>query len=114
MAILAPLCRAERKRMQKLIQKTNDKHFARRLMAMLMLHQGLPVTQVQHITGAARSSIGRWLGWYTQCGIDGLKSEKSGRTGCPKGSKNVLSPRVTTASTTWQERYIPKQEKCFM
>ncbi|MGI2901515.1 IS630 family transposase, partial [Shewanella algae] len=39
MAILAPLCRAERKRMQKLIQKTNDKHFARRLMAMLMLHQ---------------------------------------------------------------------------
>ncbi|MCE9785535.1 IS630 family transposase, partial [Shewanella algae] len=79
MAILAPLCRAERKRMQKLIQKTNDKHFARRLMAMLMLHQGLPVTQVQHITGAARSSIGRWLGWYTQCGIDGLKSEKPGR-----------------------------------
>ncbi len=64
--------------MQKLIQKTNDKHFARRLMAMLMLHQGLPVTQVQHITGAARSSIGRWLGWYTQCGIDGLKSEKPG------------------------------------
>ncbi|MGB2517523.1 IS630 family transposase, partial [Shewanella algae] len=49
MTILAPLCRAERKRMQKLIQKTNDKHFARRLMAMLMLHQGLPVTQVQHI-----------------------------------------------------------------
>ncbi|MBO2595805.1 IS630 family transposase, partial [Shewanella algae] len=45
MAILAPLCRAERKRMQKLIQKTNDKHFARRLIAMLMLHQGLPVTQ---------------------------------------------------------------------
>ncbi len=65
MAILAPLCRAERKRMQKLIQKTNDKYFARRLIAMLMLHQGLPVTQVQHITGAARSSIGRWLGWYT-------------------------------------------------
>ncbi|CAH2871570.1 IS630 family transposase ISSen5 [Salmonella enterica subsp. enterica serovar Kentucky] len=79
MAILAPLCRAERKRMQKLIQKTNDKHFARRLIAMLMLHQGLSVTQVQHITGAARSSIGRWLGWYTQCGIDGLKSEKPGR-----------------------------------
>ncbi len=42
MAILAPLCRAERKRMQKLIQKTNDKHFARRLIAMLKRNTGQP------------------------------------------------------------------------
>ncbi len=48
MAILAPLCRAERKRMQKLIQKTNDKRFARRLMAMLMLHQGLSASEEQN------------------------------------------------------------------
>ncbi|MCL1071466.1 IS630 family transposase, partial [Shewanella xiamenensis] len=39
MAILPPLCRAERKQLQKLIHKTKDKHFARRLIAMLMLHQ---------------------------------------------------------------------------
>jgi hypothetical protein len=45
--------------MQKLIQKNNDKHFARRLMAMLMWHQGHSITEVHHVTGAARSSVGR-------------------------------------------------------
>lgn len=79
MAILTPICRAERKRMQKLIHKTKDKHFARRIIAMLMLHQGQSITAVHHATGAARSSIGRWLDWYTQCGVDGLKSETPGR-----------------------------------
>ncbi len=34
--------------MQKLIQKTNDKRFARRLMAMLMLHQGLSASEEQN------------------------------------------------------------------
>lgn len=79
MAILPPLCRAERKQLQKLIHKTKDKHFARRLIAMLMLHQGLSITDVHHATGAARSSIGRWLGWYTESGVDGLKSLQLGR-----------------------------------
>jgi len=79
MAILAPLCRAERRRMQKLIQTTQDKHFARRLIAILMLHQGQTITQVHDATGAARSSIGRWLGWYTDYGVEGLQSEKPGR-----------------------------------
>ena len=79
MAILPPLCRAERKQLQKLIHKTKDKHSAGRLIAMLMLHQGLSITDVHHATGAARSSIGRWLGWYTESGVDGLKSLPLGR-----------------------------------
>lgn len=41
---------------------------------MLMLHQGQSITDVHHTTGATRSSIGSRLGWYTGCGVDGLKS----------------------------------------
>ncbi len=59
--------------------KTKDKHLAQCLIAMLMLYQGHSITQVHHVTGAARSSIGRWLDWYTQCGPEGLNSEKLGR-----------------------------------
>ena len=31
-------------------------------MAILLLHEGRTITDVHHLTGAARSTIGRWLG----------------------------------------------------
>jgi putative transposase len=67
--------------MQKLIQKTRDKDYARRLTAMLMLHEGTPVSKVAKTLCAARSSVGRWINWFTDCGIEGLKSLPAG---CPK------------------------------
>ncbi|ENR3556342.1 IS630 family transposase, partial [Salmonella enterica] len=41
-------------------QQTHDKNHARRLIAMLMLHQGMTVTDVARLLCAARSSVGRW------------------------------------------------------
>lgn len=79
MAIIAPIDRAERRRIHKAIQRTPDKGFARRLMAMLLLAQGKTIVAVSDATGAARSSIGRWINWYTDGGIDALKSQPSGR-----------------------------------
>jgi transposase len=60
--------------MQKEIHKTRDKNLARRLMAMLMLHKGDSVTDVAHHLCVARSSVGRWINWFTLFGIEGLKS----------------------------------------
>ncbi|EOS94433.1 transposase [Erwinia tracheiphila] len=40
MPVIAPLPRSERRLMQKTIHKTRDKNYARRLIAMLMLHRG--------------------------------------------------------------------------
>ena len=51
---------------------TRDKGHARRLMAILLLHEGRTITDVHHLTGAARSTIGRWLRWYRDEGIDAL------------------------------------------
>lgn len=70
--MLPVLSRAERRRIEKVIHKTNDKEHARRLTAILMLHQGHTVSTVHRLTAAARSSIQRWLGWYQECGITGL------------------------------------------
>ena len=72
--MLPVLPRAERRRIEKIIHKTKDKEHARRLTAILMLHQGHTILSVHRLTAAARSSIQRWLSWYQECGISGAYS----------------------------------------
>ncbi|EBT5667961.1 IS630 family transposase [Salmonella enterica] len=79
MPIIAPIPRTERRLMQKIIHKTKDKNHARRLTAMLMLHRGDTVSYVARTLCCARSSIGRWINWFTLSGAEGLKSLPSGR-----------------------------------
>lgn len=79
MPIIAPIPRNERRNMQKIIQKTPDKNHARRLIAMLMLHCGDSLSHVAKTLCAARSSVGRWINWFTLSGTEGLKSLPPGR-----------------------------------
>ncbi|ELW2862913.1 IS630 family transposase [Salmonella enterica] len=79
MPIIAPIPDEERRLMRKEAQQTRDKNHARRLIAMLMLHQGMTVTDVAKILCAARSSVGRWINWFTLHGAEGLKSLRPGR-----------------------------------
>ncbi|EEF2249740.1 IS630 family transposase [Salmonella enterica subsp. enterica serovar Infantis] len=65
--------------MRKEAQQTHDKNHARRLIAMLILHQGMTVTDVARLLCAARSSVGRWINWFTLHGVEGLKSLRPGR-----------------------------------
>ncbi len=44
-----------------------------------MLHKGMSVTDVARLLCAARSSIGRWIKWFTLHGVEGLKSLRPGR-----------------------------------
>ncbi|EHT99415.1 putative transposase [Pantoea stewartii subsp. stewartii DC283] len=46
---------------------------------MLMLHRGDTVSHVARTLCCARSSIGRWINWFTLSGAEGLKSLPSGR-----------------------------------
>ncbi|EQB3642354.1 IS630 family transposase [Klebsiella oxytoca] len=79
MSIIAAISDEERILMRKEAQQTRDKNYARRLIAILMLHQGITVTEVAKMLCAARSSIGRWINWFTLHGVEGLKSLKPGR-----------------------------------
>ncbi|MCJ8051635.1 IS630 family transposase [Salmonella enterica] len=79
MPIIAPIPDEERQLMRKEAQQTYDKNHARRLIAMLMLHQGMTVTDVARLLCAARSSVGRWINWFTLHGVEGLKSLRPGR-----------------------------------
>lgn len=80
MPIIAPIPRDERRLMQKTIHKTRDKNHARRLMAILMLYRGDRVSDVARTLCCARSSVGRWINWFTLSGIEGLKSLPAGRS----------------------------------
>ncbi len=80
MPIIAPIPRDERRLMQKAIYKTHDKNYARRLTAMLMLHQGTRVSDVARTLCCARSSVGRWINWFTLSGVEGLESLPAGRS----------------------------------
>ncbi|ECD7340244.1 helix-turn-helix domain-containing protein, partial [Salmonella enterica subsp. enterica serovar Newport] len=80
MPIIAPIPRDERRLMQKAIHKTCDKNHARRLTAMLMLHRSDRVSDVARTPCCARSSVGRWINWFTLSDIEGLKSLPAGRT----------------------------------
>ena len=53
MPILPPLPRPQRRRIHKIIHATRDKGHARRLVAILLLHEGRTITDVHHLTGAA-------------------------------------------------------------
>ncbi|EJM6239692.1 IS630 family transposase [Salmonella enterica] len=78
MPIIAAIPDEERQLMRKEAQQTHDKNHARRLIAMLMLHQGMTVTDVARLLCAARSSVGRWINWFTLHGVEGLKSLRPG------------------------------------
>jgi hypothetical protein len=58
MPILPPLPRPQPRRIHKIIHATSDKGHARSLMAILLLHEGRTITEVHHLTGVARSTIG--------------------------------------------------------
>lgn len=60
--------------MQKIIHKTRDKNHARRLIAMLMLHRSVTVSDVARTLCCARSSVRRWINWFTLYDVDGLQS----------------------------------------
>ncbi len=73
MPSIALIPRDKRRRIQKTIHKTRDKGHVRRRTAMLMLHRGDKVSDVAKMRCCARSSLGRWINWFTIYGTEGLK-----------------------------------------
>jgi transposase len=55
---------------------------------MLMLHHGQSLSYVAKTLCAARSSISRWIHWFTLFGIEGLKNLPTGRQ--KKGPVKVM------------------------
>ncbi len=110
MAIIAAIPRPERRRMHKAIQTTKDQGFARWLMAMLMLHKGHSASEVQDLTGAARSSVNRWINWYTNSGMEGLKllGYQRSRWSTELMTKEINRLFALSVASSTIRRWLPK------
>lgn len=71
--------RPERRRLEKIVQRSKDKRFSRRANAVVLVHKGRSRAEVAKVLAAARSSVNRWCKWYEEDGIEGLKDLKPGK-----------------------------------
>lgn len=76
---ISSIDRAERRRLEKIVQRSRDKRLSRRANAILLIHKGLSQKRVSILLSAARSSVNRWCKWYDASGIDGLKDAVHGK-----------------------------------
>ncbi len=76
---IALIDRAERRRLEKIVQRSKDKSFCRRANAVLLVHKGQSRKRVALLLSAARSSVSRWCKRYEESGIDGLKDAEHGK-----------------------------------
>lgn len=64
-----------------------------RYRAVLVVHAGIPVTEVAERFGVSRQAVHRWVGWYRDKGLDGLAN----RSSRPRTSPSQTSPEVEAA-----------------
>lgn len=76
---IALIDRAERRRLEKIVQRSKDKRFSRRGNALLLVHKGQSRKRVALLLSAARSVGSRWCKLYEESGIDGLKVAEHGK-----------------------------------
>jgi len=73
------IARPVRRRLKKIMQNSTDAQYARRAHAVLLLYQGLSVSEVARRLCAARSAIQGWRSRFEQYAEAGLVAEKAGR-----------------------------------
>ncbi len=73
------LYRAARRRLQRLVRKSKDGEQVRRATALLHLDRNGNVSESAASVVAARSSLYRWIAWFTADDVEGLRSLSPGR-----------------------------------
>jgi len=63
-----------------MIQRSREPEEVRRALAILRLAEGRCVSHVADLVSAARSSVYRWVGWFEQADVEGLRSARRGRS----------------------------------
>jgi transposase len=85
------MARGVRRRLKRVVQKSSDKDYARRALALLHLHEsGNNVTAAASAVCAARSSVQAWRSLYEMYGEDGIVPQRRGRVAW-KTCDNALS-----------------------
>jgi len=73
------LARSARRRLERTVQKSKDAEQVRRATALLNLVRYGNATEAAASVAAARSSLYRWIAWFKQDDVEGLRSAPKGR-----------------------------------
>lgn len=76
---ISKMSRAVRRRLEKIVQKSNDTRYVRRAHALLLLHELGNISVVAKYLHAARSAIYDWIRRYNELGEAGLVPQTPGR-----------------------------------
>ena len=94
MSIVRRGTRAERRRLMAMARKSHEPDEVRRALAVLELMEGATVAEVARVLAAARSTVYRWVGWYTSSGVEALRSLRRG----PR--ETTVTPALVEAVTS--------------
>ena len=75
---ISEIPRAVRRRLKRVVQKSKDRHHARRAHAILLLHEGYGMSEVARLLRAAHSALQDWKKQFEQLGEAGLVPESPG------------------------------------
>ncbi|WP_340620924.1 IS630 family transposase [Xenorhabdus siamensis] len=103
MPILPPISRNERRLMKKTAQKTRNKQYSIRILAILMAYQGKSVCQIAEALCAAESSVWRWIKRFKTDGWIGLQSQPAGRP--RRWNLTCLLPLITYLLTLSPQQF---------
>lgn len=73
------LYRAAKRRLQRVVRKSRDGEQVRRAAALLHLDRSGNVSETADSVAAARSSVYRWVSWFIENDVEGLRSQTPGR-----------------------------------
>ena len=77
--IISKMPRAVRRRLLKVVQKSQDKNHSRRASALLWLFDGQTISDVATLSRASRKTVRKWAKLYGEFGEVGLVPESGGR-----------------------------------
>ena len=73
------LYRPAKRRLQRVLRKSKDGEQVRRATALLHLDRSGNVSETADSVAAARSSVYRWVSWFVENDVEGLRSQTPGR-----------------------------------
>ena len=80
MAIVLHGSWTQRRQLRALAQRSKEPELRRRALCIHALLHGQRVSAVARMLCAARSTVYRWIGWFEDSGVSGLRRSRGGRT----------------------------------
>jgi len=81
----------DRQRLRRALKQVSDARSFRRIQAVLMFAEGLPIPQIARISGSSERAVYQWIVWYSRDHQVDILYE------CPRSGRPPVGQRITDA-----------------